>query len=80
MGSYIYLPVGASVSDIETLARPVGDRLLFAGEATSSEYSGYVHGAVLTGIREAERLLGREGQGVELDSGLVIALGCDEEA
>lgn len=80
LGSYIYLPVGATVADIEALAAPVGDRLLFAGEATSTNYNGYVHGAVLTGIREAERLLGRQGQGVEVDSGLVIELGCDEEA
>ena len=80
MGSYIYLPVGASVADIDALALPVGDRLLFAGEATSRSYSGYVHGAVLTGIREAERLLGKEGQGVELESGLVVELGCNEEA
>ncbi|MDZ7785268.1 MAG: NAD(P)/FAD-dependent oxidoreductase [Halioglobus sp.] len=79
-GSYSYLAVGATPSDYSELARPVGNRLLFAGEATSMNYNGYVHGAMLTGIREAERLLGREGQGVELLSGLVIALGCDEMA
>ena len=49
-------------------------------QSGGNAYSGYVHGAVLTGIREAERLLGREGQGVQLESGLVIELGCDEEA
>jgi polyamine oxidase len=78
LGSYIYLPVGVGSSEIRALAAPVGDRLLFAGEATSSEYSGYVHGALLTGVREAERLLGTEG--AELLSGLVIEQGCDEEA
>lgn len=78
LGSYLYLPVGGSTADIEALAAPVGERLRFAGEATSVLFNGYVHGAILTGIREAERLLGREGQGVELDSGLVVALGCDE--
>jgi monoamine oxidase len=80
MGSYVYLPVGASQADIEALGTPVGERLLFSGEATSLRYNGYVHGAVLAGIREAERLLGREGQGVEIESGIVIQEGCDEEA
>ncbi len=80
MGSYIYLPAGSSAADIEALAAPVNDRLLFAGDSTSLEHNGYVHGAILTGIREAERLLDRQGQGVELDSGLVIKLGCDEQS
>ena len=80
LGSYVYLPVGASLDDIETLAAPVGKRLLFSGEATSTRYNGYVHGAILSGIREAERLLGREGQGVELESGLIVEEGCDETA
>ena len=77
LGSYLYLPVGSSVADIEALGAPVGDRLLFAGEATSVAYSGYVHGAVLSGIREAERLLGTVG--VRLESGLVIEEGCDAQ-
>jgi monoamine oxidase len=80
MGSYIYLPSGALVADIDALAAPASDRLLFAGEATSRDGNGYVHGAILSGIREAERVLDRQGQGVELESGLVIELGCDEEA
>jgi monoamine oxidase len=80
LGSYVYLPVGATVDDIEALAAPVGERLLFSGEATSTQYSGYVHGAILSGIREAERLLDRRGQGVELESGLVVEKGCDETA
>lgn len=79
-GSYSYLAVGATPADYAELALPVGNRLLFAGEATSVDYNGYVHGAMLTGIREAERLLGREGRGVRLLSGLVVELGCNEKA
>lgn len=79
-GSYSYLPIGATPDDFTTLAEPVGERLLFAGEATSLAANGFVHGAVLSGIREAERLLGRVGQGVELESGLLVQLGCNEEA
>lgn len=55
-GSYVYLPPGASVDDIDTLAEPEHERLLFAGEGTSSTYYGNVHAAVLTGLREARRL------------------------
>lgn len=73
-GSYVYLTAGGTSGDVEALAAPVGERLLFAGEATSVEYNGYVHGALLTGIRETERLLGTTG--ARLDSGLVIGLGC----
>jgi len=44
------------------LARPIDDRLFFAGEATSSEFQATAHGAFLTGIAAAEavaRSLGR---------------------
>ncbi len=55
-GSYSYLPVGASDADVAALAAPEGDTVLFAGEATYWEYYQTVHGAILSGVREAERL------------------------
>ena len=55
-GSYTFLPVGASRDDVQALAEPEGDRLLFAGEGTYWRYYGNVHAAVLSGLREAERL------------------------
>ncbi len=55
-GSYSFVPVGASHEDMEALAEPVG-RLRFAGEATEDEYYATVHGAAISGVREAERLL-----------------------
>lgn len=57
-GSYSYLPVGASPADMTTLGAPVGERLLFAGEATVPEYYGTVHAALLSGLREARRIGG----------------------
>ena len=42
--------------DYDTLAAPVEDRLFFAGEATNRAYRATVHGAYLSGIREAERI------------------------
>lgn len=84
LGSYPSNPILASVADVESegasyqaMAAPVGTRLLFAGDGTT--YS-TVDGAIVSGIREAERLLGRQGQGVMLDSGLLVAPGCNEEA
>lgn len=56
-GSYSYIPVGGDSSDRDLLAEPVNQRLFFAGEATSREYPSTVHGAYLSGIRAAQRLL-----------------------
>ncbi|RVW00178.1 flavin monoamine oxidase family protein [Rhodococcus xishaensis] len=83
MGSYSYYRAGAGATAAErdTLGAPVGDQLLFAGEATSGEHYGYIHGAMLSGAREAERLLDeRPGQGVVLESGLLVKEGCNEAA
>lgn len=55
-GSYSYTPVGASSEDYEQMAEPVSDRLFFAGEATHREYPATVHGAFLSGLREARRI------------------------
>jgi monoamine oxidase len=56
-GSYSYIPTGASGDDYEAIAKPVLDRLFFAGEATSSKHAATTHGAYLSGIREAEKIL-----------------------
>lgn len=57
LGAYSFLPVGSSPADMRALGAPVGSRLLFAGEATSPRYYGTVHGAAMSGQREAERIL-----------------------
>lgn len=57
-GSYSFLAVGSSPEDQRALAEPVGDRLAFAGEATHEEFFATVHGAYLSGLREAQRILG----------------------
>ncbi len=55
-GSYSYGAPGNSKKDREELARPVGDRLYFTGEATHQEHYGTVHGALLSAQREAIRI------------------------
>lgn len=57
-GSYSFIAVGSSPEDMEALAEPVNERLAFAGEATNAEFFGTVHGAYLSGVREADRILG----------------------
>jgi monoamine oxidase len=56
-GAYSYLPPGTSGDDYDALAEPVADRLFFAGEATARHHPSTVHGAFLSGVREAERIV-----------------------
>jgi monoamine oxidase len=56
-GSYSFQAVGQPEDARERLASPVANRLFFAGEATSSQYPQTVHGAYLSGLREAEAIL-----------------------
>ncbi|XP_051940676.1 spermine oxidase [Hippocampus zosterae] len=65
-GSYSFARVGSSGGDFERLATPLPDanstkapplQLLFAGEATHRKYYSTTHGALLSGQREAYRLV-----------------------
>lgn len=59
-GAYSTSPVGEHLVDYDRLAEPVivenHPRVFFAGEATTRMYPATVHGAYLSGIREANRL------------------------
>ncbi|MEM8501268.1 MAG: FAD-dependent oxidoreductase [Pseudomonadota bacterium] len=61
-GSYSNLPPGSSVSAISDLAQEIDNKLFFAGEATS-EYQSTVHGAYLSGVREAEKIIAVQNSG-----------------
>ncbi|KAI5606293.1 peroxisomal N(1)-acetyl-spermine/spermidine oxidase [Silurus asotus] len=64
-GSYTYVSKGCSGQDIDNLTEPLpltGSKakplqVLFAGEATHKSFFSTVHGALLTGWREADRLI-----------------------
>nr|CAD1835341.1 unnamed protein product [Ananas comosus var. bracteatus] len=56
-GAYSYVAKGASGQDYDILGRPVANCLFFAGEATCKEHPDTVGGAMLSGLREAVRII-----------------------
>lgn len=56
-GSYSFATTGTTTADFDTLANTVNHRLFFAGEHTERDYRGTVHGAYLSGLREAEKII-----------------------
>ena len=75
-GSYSTIRPETTEQHFADLVEPVGERVLFAGEATNVERPGYVDGAIATGIREASRILGLQ---VELDLTAQANASNDEE-
>ncbi|XP_054975080.1 peroxisomal N(1)-acetyl-spermine/spermidine oxidase [Sorex araneus] len=67
-GSYSYVAVGSTGDDIDLLAQPLlvdskDPQVLFAGEATHRSFYSTTHGALLSGWREADRLMDHWGPG-----------------
>ncbi|MFD6950075.1 amine oxidase [Nocardiopsis sp. TSRI0078] len=57
-GSFSFTAVGSDDDDRVALGEPIGERVFFAGEATEIEHTATVHGALLSGRREADHILG----------------------
>ncbi len=57
LGSYSFNALGSTPRDRNILARPLAERVFFAGEATHPDYFGTTHGAYLSGLRAAEEIL-----------------------
>jgi monoamine oxidase len=55
-GSYSFASVGVTPNDYENLAQSVNNKLFFAGEHTHHDYRATVHGAYLSGEREADKI------------------------
>jgi len=56
-GAYSYATNGTTTTDFDTLAKAVNNKLFFAGEHTNRDYRGTVHGAYLSGTREADKII-----------------------
>ena len=56
-GSYSFISINQRHDDPAFLTAPLKRQLLFAGEATRTENYGYAQGALMSGRREATRLL-----------------------
>lgn len=56
-GSYSFMKVGANAQSRVDLAATADDKLYFAGEVTSSGCPSTVHGAFLSGLREASKII-----------------------
>lgn len=56
-GAYSYATNGTTTADFDTLAKTINNKLFFAGEHTSRDYRGTVHGAYLSGNREADKII-----------------------
>jgi len=56
-GSFSYVAVGGSGEDYDNVAKPVGDWLFFAGEATHRYHPSTVAGAYMSGLRAAHEII-----------------------
>ena len=57
LGAYSYVGINGNSSDYDELSKSVDNKVFFAGEHTSRDYRGTVHGAYLSGIREADKII-----------------------
>ena len=56
-GAYSFATNGTTSADFDTMASEINNKLFFAGEHTERNYRGTVHGAYLSGIREADKII-----------------------
>ena len=57
MGSWSFPTVATTRAHVSELGEPIANRAFFAGEHTSLDHRGTAHGAYMTGLREARRIL-----------------------
>ena len=58
LGSYPHLKPGSDLSACGIIAEPLGEKVFFAGDATSKDYMATAHGAYLSGLEAAYKISG----------------------
>ena len=56
-GAYSFATNGTTSADFVTMATEINNKLFFAGEHTERDYRASVHGAYISGIREANKII-----------------------
>lgn len=56
-GAYSYTAINTEMEHFDELAEQVGNKLFFAGEHTNRDYFSTAHGAYLSGLREADKII-----------------------
>lgn len=56
-GSYSFATNGSTAEAFDVFEEEIANKLFFAGEHTIADYRGTVHGAYLSGIREAKKII-----------------------
>lgn len=56
-GAYSYTAVGTEMRHFDDLAKEVNDKVFFAGEHTEADYFSTAHGAYMSGLREAQKVI-----------------------
>jgi len=56
-GAYSYTAVGTEMQHFDDLAEEINNKVFFAGEHTEVDYFSTAHGAYLSGIREADKII-----------------------
>jgi monoamine oxidase len=56
-GAYSYTAVGTEMQHFDDLAIAIRNKVFFAGEHTHIDYYSTVHGAYLSSIREADKII-----------------------
>ncbi|KAJ6736349.1 LYSINE-SPECIFIC HISTONE DEMETHYLASE 1-like protein 3 [Salix viminalis] len=67
-GAYSYVAIGSSGEDYDILGKPVENCVFFAGEATCKEHPDTVGGAMMSGLREAVRIIDILNMGTDFTS------------
>jgi monoamine oxidase len=56
-GAYSYTAVGTEIRHFDDLAEDIDDKLFFAGEHTEADHFSTAHGAYISGLREADKII-----------------------